>query len=116
MEAYMEVFQNQKQQGKQDFWHTHIQACENSDLSQHDYCRQHSLALSTFGYWRRKIKRSTSDKPRFYPLTVTTETFSKPAYDTSIAFYLNQDRFRIEIDQGFSPALLKKLVTALEQL
>lgn len=112
----MEVFHNLRRENKRKFWQTHIRACEDSGLSHREYCRQHSLALSTFGYWRRKIKQSTTDKPRFYPLTTPTLTSSSADKDAGIAFYLDEKRFRIEIDENFSPALLKKLVTTLEQL
>lgn len=112
----MDIYRNQGQQNKQKILQKHIWACEDSGLSQREYCRQHSLALSTFGYWRRKIKRSTTDKPRFYPLTIPTVTSSPAESNSSIAFYLNEKRFRIEVDENFSPALLKKLVVTLEQL
>lgn len=112
----MEVNRYQGQQNKRKFWQIHIRACEDSGLSQREYCRQHSLALSTFGYWRRKIKRSITDQPRFYPLTIPTLASSATDKDTGIAFYLKEKRFRIEVDVNFSPALLKKLVTTLEQM
>ena len=112
----MEVFQKQRQLCKSEFWQKHMQAYEVSGLSQQEYCRQYSLALSTFGYWRRKIMRSTTDKPRFYSLTISTATVSASDKSTTIALYLNDDRFHIEVDENFSTILLKKLVTALEQL
>lgn len=112
----MEIFKKAKLQNKHKFWEKHIQACANSGLSQREYCRQHSLALSSFGYWRRKIKNNITDEPRFYPLTIPTTPSSEAGTGTSIAFHLNEERFRIEVNEDFSPVLLKKLVTFLEQL
>ena len=112
----MEVFRNPRIHNKEEFWQKHLRAYEISGLSQQEYCKQHSLALSTFGYWRRKIKRSTSDKPRFYPLTIPAAALTECGKNPTIALYLNDDRFRIELEEHFSPLLLKKLVTTLEQL
>ena len=36
-------------------WRTHIQAWQESGLSQAAYCQQHELVCSRFGYWRRKL-------------------------------------------------------------
>jgi len=112
----MEVIQDSRIQNKQEFWQKHIRACENSCLSQREYCRRQSLALSTFGYWKRKIKRNSPEIPRFFPLTIPTVVSSESGTDICIAFYLNEDRFRIEVGEDFSPRLLRKLVTTLEQL
>lgn len=77
------------------------------------------IALATFGYWRHKLKKNDSAKPRFYPLVVSsgaqdarTSCHDKPG----LRLMLGDGRFSIEIDDHFCPALLQKLVTTLEQL
>jgi hypothetical protein len=57
---------------KEKFWQEHIDGWRSSGLSQQAYCRNNHLAMSTFGYWRRKLKvqMDKSDKPRFYPLAL----------------------------------------------
>lgn len=41
---------------KRGFWEGHIQAWQASGSTQAHYCREHQLALASFGYWRRKLK------------------------------------------------------------
>ena len=49
-------------------WQQHIDEWLPSGLSQQDYCSRHGISLASFGYWRRKLKRNESAKPRFYRL------------------------------------------------
>ncbi|RDK06300.1 IS66 family insertion sequence element accessory protein TnpA [Cupriavidus lacunae] len=43
----------------------------NSGLSIRAFCRQHGLAISTFGLWRKRVDH---DQPPVVPLTVTADT------------------------------------------
>jgi hypothetical protein len=47
---------------KQTFWQQHIQAWQNSSLSQSAYCAKHELSLASFGYWRKRVKLSSPQK------------------------------------------------------
>ena len=97
-------------------WQQHIDEWLGSGLSQRDYCRSKGLALASFGYWRGKLKCSESAKPCFYPLVVATEAnFETGGHDNS-GLRVMLGRYAIEIGEQFSPAVLQKLVTALEQL
>lgn len=40
---------------KRDFWQDHFDAWKQSGLTRGEYCRQHDLKLSTFGYWRQRL-------------------------------------------------------------
>jgi hypothetical protein len=42
-------------QTKRKEWEEHIKAWQSSESSQRDYCQDHGLSLSGFGYWRRKL-------------------------------------------------------------
>ena len=102
---------------KKTYWHEHIKAWKQSGLSQANFCKVRSLALSTFQYWRRKIGPSGNDSPRFYPLAVVP---SLEALDKSspgiLRVILGDRRFVLEIGEDFSETTLKKLIVALEQL
>ena len=105
---------------KQLIWQNHIEAWRRSGQSQQDYCQIHGLALATFGYWRRKLKEVRPEKPRFYPLVVTGQS-SLPigtGYHERVGLrvVLGDNRFTIEIDDHFSPTVLREVVTILEQL
>ena len=104
---------------KQTFWQLHIDAWCQSDQSQQCYCQAHDLALATFGYWRRKLKKGSAEKPRFYPLVLSGQSLvSGPAQtnNASVRVVLGNNRFTIEIDEHFLPAVLRDVVTTLEQL
>jgi len=101
---------------KYDFWQNHISSCENSKLTQKEYCSKNGLAIQTFGYWKRKIRNKgfVSDKPMFFPLAVKQNgNGNKPG---RILLSIREGRFKIEIDENFNETILKKLIVALERL
>ena len=120
LEAYiMERKADQKNGTKQSFWQNHIDGWQQSGQSQQRYCRQQGIALATFGYWRRKLKTPQTEKPRFFPLVVSGRPFVDNVVHTSrtpLRLVLSDHRFTIEIDEHFSPAVLREVVTTLEQL
>lgn len=104
-------------ESKADFWQRHIENCSRSALSQAQYCKDHSLVLATFCYWKRRLKMTRQGKARFYPLTVQSAQEGKPNCSTAgLSLHFGNDKFRIDISEDFSAPTLKKLVTILEQL
>lgn len=101
---------------KQEFWRQHVRAWEQSGLSQKAYCEDQALCLSVFGYWKRKLGFSEHAAPRFYPLAVAAPPVSEKTGSAGLHVHLKDDRFRIEVKPGFSAALLREIVVALEQL
>ena len=103
---------------KRQYWQEHIESWKRSGIGQVEYCRLNSLQIKNFWYWKRKYTRETSGQLRFFPLAlVPGQTFgtvkSQPA---SLQLTLQEQRFRIEIGEIFSPSLLKGLIMTLEQL
>jgi len=45
---------------KRDFWQQQMIGWSKSGLSQKTYCSQEGLTLSTFSYWRKRLKSSRS--------------------------------------------------------
>ena len=43
---------------KRDFWQQQMLGWSKSGLSQKTYCSQEGLTLSTFSYWRKRLKSS----------------------------------------------------------
>jgi hypothetical protein len=106
----------ERHKAKYEFWQNHISSCENSRLTQKEYCRKNGLAIQTFGYWKRKIrnKKIISDKPRFFPLAVKQNRGGKkPA---RILLSIQDGRFQLEVGENFNETVLKKLIVALDQL
>ncbi len=109
----------ESQGSRQRFWQQHIDAWCQSGESQRCYCQTQGIALATFGYWRRKLKNESTEKPRFYPLVLSGHSLkSGTAHpnNSSLRVILGDNRFVIEIDERFSPAVLRDVVTTLEQL
>lgn len=49
-------------------WTRVIQRFESSGLSQREFCEREGIAISTFGYWWRKLGGRAEPEARFIPL------------------------------------------------
>jgi len=113
----MKNTQVRTEQNKQACWQEHIQCWEQSGLSQEAYCKAQALALSTFGYWRRKINHRSKDRPKFYPLAVMPSPEKQTKSPCGgLQLIIGEKRFLIEIGNDFSEQTLKRLISTLEQL
>jgi hypothetical protein len=99
---------------KQAYWQQQIRNWKTSGLSQKQFCRRQSLALSTFSYWKRRIEIPEAQKVQFYPLSVPPQ-ITQPA-DSGLLLHICKRRYAIELKEEFSPTALKKLISALEQI
>lgn len=102
---------------KENFWKHHIENCNNSSLTQALYCKENSLAPATYCYWKKKLKMTRQPKARFYPLTVQPEKIKSTSNScsTGVSLHLCNDKFRIDVEESFSAATLKRLIAVLEQ-
>lgn len=111
--------ENQKieTESKQAIWRQHHEYCLRSGLAQKEYCRAHGLALSTFCYWKKKLKVGGTKTPRFYPLTVqhVSPQNDLPA-KSGLTLTLGTGKYHIEFAEDFSAPCLKKLILTLEEL
>lgn len=99
------------------YWQDHIDACDKSYLNQVDYCAKHNIALSTFGYWKRKLRKTDSNNQIFYPLTIPSGRSKIPNEgNAGIIVTLGGGRFSIEVETEFSTTALSQVITTLEQL
>lgn len=104
-------------ESKAEFWQRHIDACISSSQTQAQYCKDHSLVISRFYYWKRKLNLNNSSKARFYPLAIQSATAqgSRESGQSGLSLYCRNKNFRIEVAEDFSPVALKKLMAVLEQ-
>ena len=51
-------------------WQSLCDAYEGSRLTRKQFCQQHSLALSTFDYWRHKLKKQKVEVAELDPIFV----------------------------------------------
>ena len=59
---------------RQAYWKKRIAQWERAGQSQRAFCAERSVALSTFQWWRRKLRRSEDRQatPAFLPLDLNT--------------------------------------------
>ena len=100
-------YRNRKE--KQDFWKTHIESWQQSNLSQAEYCRRNNLSIKSFGYRKRRILRSPEQSLSFVPVTIQAE----PVTTFSLQLVL-LNGLKIEVTDDFNPVLLKKLIRTAE--
>ena len=95
---------------KRTFWQQHIENQISSGLTQAKYCLESGLNKNTFTCWKSKLKQL--DSPAlFLPVSVQPETdLSSPSGISCLI----ADRFRIQLDVGFDPDTLLKLINTLE--
>lgn len=107
---------NKQSRSKARFWAAHFGAWERSGLSQREYCRRCNLSLSTFTWWRRKLRREEVG-----PLTLVPVLFSDrpekiggaPPMATGLSLVVGH-RCRIEIGTDFHAETFTRLISVLE--
>jgi len=96
---------------KRRFWRAHIQAWQSSGYSLAEYGKHHNLVYHSLIYWKTKIEKKRMKPVSFVPVPLQPDPPDRP-----LTLSLQNDRFKIEIDTGFSDKLLNRLIAALESL
>lgn len=104
-------YRNRKE--KQDFWKTHIESWQQSNLTQTEYCRSNGLSIKSFGYRKRRILESPEHSLSFVPVTIQAEPVTTFRSESPLQLVL-LNGLKIEIADDFNPLLLKKLIRTAE--
>jgi hypothetical protein len=96
-------------EGKRKFWRKHVQAWQQSNMDQAEYCRRQGLKRATFWYWKKKFAKDSSG---FSLVPIPIKVNMPPAPKPLIVDI--GERFRIEVSGDFEAATLRKLVRTLE--
>ena len=103
----------------QRYWQAHVSAQAQSGLSRAEYCRQHQLSYHAATYWNRKFSKPS--KPASNETTLVPVTFassikinSAPTARSVLKVIL-PNKIAVEVDDGFSPTILTKLLLTLER-
>jgi len=100
---------------KRHYWEVRVREWEQSGLPQTVYCRQKGLKIRNFGYWKRRLSEPSSDVS-FVSLQVQSNIFqSSHPSAASLKVVLGRGQ-KIEVDEGFDPVTLKRLIYTLEGL
>ena len=100
----------------QRYWQAHVTAQKQSGLSRAEYCRQHQLSYHAATYWNRKFSKSTSNETTLVPVTFASsiKINSTPTARPVLKVIL-PNKIAVEVDDGFSPTTLTKLLMTLER-
>lgn len=106
-------YRNRKE--KQDFWKTHVESWQQSNLTQAEYCRRNSLSIKSFGYRKRRILVAPEQSLSFVPVTIQAEPVTTVRLESPLQLVL-LNGLKVEIADDFNPVLLKKLIRTAETL
>lgn len=96
---------------RREQWRVHTEAWSQSGQTQAAYCERHGLNLKTFAYWRRRLK---TDSHAVRLVQLPTGALREPE-GTTLRVVVD-DRFKIEVTDGFNPATLARTVEVLRGL
>ena len=96
---------------KRRFWQAHIQAWQKSGYSLAEYGKHHDLVYHRLIYWKNKFENERTKPVSFVPVPLRADSS-----DTPLTLSLQNERFKIEIGEGFSGTILSQLITTLESL
>ena len=100
---------------KRQYWLNHIEAWQDSDLSQIEYARRHNLSVKTFQYHKRQQSLLTSaSKPAQAVVPVVVEPPTVSAVPTTSGITLSTPKgVRVELEPDFDAVCLKRLLEVL---
>lgn len=96
-------------------WQAHIFAQRKSGLSRAAYCKEHNLSYHAATYWSRKLSQVEQKQTNLVPVRFSSD-IALNTYQTARSGLkvILPNKIVIEVGDDFSPATLKKLLTALE--
>jgi len=100
-----------KRETNRQRWFDHIEAWQQSALTQKVYCKRHQLGLASFQRWRSIVAKASQPKTApatFFPVDIVPSV-SAP----TLVLHLGSD-LRIEIPAGFDAEMLTRAVQALQ--
>jgi hypothetical protein len=95
-------------------WLAHVHAWQQSGLSRAEYSRQHNLSHHQLRYWQKKNEQQGPTGLTFVPVPLTSVVRHNTQEWKSFLKVEINDRFKIEVADEFSPAILARLITTLE--
>jgi hypothetical protein len=102
---------------KEQWWRRQVRQWRGSGLSVRAFCAAQGLSEPSFYAWRRTLAQREATAAAFVPLTVTPESKSATADDSSVAaleLVLAAGR-RLRIGPGFDGLTLARLLALLEE-
>ena len=95
------------------FWRHHIQAWQDSGLSQRAYCQKNNLKEYRFSHWKSRL---TKDNVASRFVRVPLPSHLPVPIKRGVLHVYSPNGFRIEVNEDFDPRLLKKLLAVLGEV
>jgi transposase len=106
MEKCQRQIENKEKRKK---WKMHIEAWEESGITQTEYCRIHGLNAGQFTYYKSQRKRKAGTNT-LVPIQINPDLFpSEPPGGSKLRLNI-ENGFQIEIENDFDPSLLTALI------
>ena len=100
---------------KRSYWKQHIDAWQETGLTQVEYCRQHNLKHHQLVYWKKRFLKTEADVS-FVPIKLEDLLDIPTSSDNASLSLVVNNHFKIEIRPGFDVQLLRQLIFALRGL
>ena len=99
---------------REESWRRHIKSWETSGLTQAEYCKRNNLSKHGFTYWRYK-RQKKNERTRFLPVYPSPSITNSSKNNSGLKILIGE-RYRIEVEEGFSYEELHRLIAALERV
>jgi hypothetical protein len=110
----VQVFnKNTMQKRTREAWRELIQSWKASDLTQKQFCAQHSIAYSAFHYWFKKFRQegtATESGPGFASVTISSNNVVSN-HGSVLAELVLPDGRRVSFYQGIDVQFLRDLLS-----
>jgi hypothetical protein len=108
------MMKNLSRSGKARYWEKLLEQWRTTGLSQREYCRQNKIGLRTFKYWKSKIGSRCSNSALVeVPLQNLPVSLLRSC--SRLCVVIDQ-HFRIEIEKGFDPEDLERVLRVLRRI
>jgi len=104
---------------KAEYWRGHIDRWKESGQRQIDYCSENNLSRHRFTYWKCKGNKNNHkeiSKTRFIPVVTRPAVIRSLQRNTEPLKVEIEDRYRIEVGEGFCCETLTRLIKTLEDI
>lgn len=93
-------------------WREHVRKWQESGLTQAEYCRRNGIDRWRLHYWKKRFSQS---EPEISFVEIAFPPSCRAQRSSVLRVWVSE-RYRIEIESGFDPAVLQQVVCALEGL
>jgi len=101
---------------KRRYWENQIARWKESGLSQAEYCRRYHLKVHQMVYWKKALAEpNPKTSPQFVRLDLERVIDDGAAPAPTALRLVFGDTFFIEVNRGFDPATLEKLLRTLRR-